>query len=239
MNETVKTNVQQTTPNYKPKITWKSILLFGISFLGLSVIIGFIAGIIQEITGKEVVDFLFTGNNVILMDAFMFLIVFILFKNIRSYILDACSFAPLKRVKTYGYLLLGIVILMASQYLFIEVLKVDDISVQPERFGIDEAKASVLQSFLLFLSLAIVTPIKEEFLYRGLIHRFLEERYHFLVGFFVSSIIFGLLHIGYPISATVMGMVFVGLYHLTKSLMVPIVLHMVWNLYAVILLLSA
>lgn len=238
----MKTNVEQTRPikaNTKPKITWKSLLLFIVSFFGLSIVFGLIAGIIQGITGKNVVDLLFTGNIALLIDAFMFLIVFGIFKNIRSFILEACSFQPFKKIKTYVYLLISIFILMVSQFVLIEVLKVDDISTQPERFGIGEAKASVYQSLILFFAIAIITPIKEEFLYRGLIHRFLEERYHFLVGLFVSSIVFGLLHIGYPFSAAIMGLVFVGLFRLTKSLTVPIVLHMVWNLYAVILLLIA
>lgn len=46
--------------------------------------------------------------------------------------------------------------------------------------------------------------------------------------------IFGLLHEGHAISATIMGIVFVLLYKLTRSLVVPIIFHMIWNMYAVL-----
>ncbi|MGP4040486.1 CPBP family glutamic-type intramembrane protease [Gracilibacillus sp. D59] len=45
--------------------------------------------------------------------------------------------------------------------------------------------------------------------------------------------IFGALHPGHILSATIMGMIFVVLYRLTKSLLVPMMLHIIWNLYAI------
>ena len=63
---------------------------------------------------------------------------------------------------------------------------------------------------------------------------FLSEKWGFWLGLILSSVIFGLLHPGYAISASIMGAVFVGLYRLTRSLIVPILLHIVWNAFAVV-----
>lgn len=151
--------------------------------------------------------------------------------------MEAMTFKPFKELKTYGYMLASLVVFVASQYILVGLLKVDDTSAQTQTLNVGGSNEGLVQTILFFLAVTVVTPIKEEIIYRGILHRFLADRYHFLVGFFVSSIIFGVFHIGYPISAIIMGMTFVGLYHLTRSLTVPIAIHIIWNLIASSLLL--
>lgn len=80
------------------------------------------------------------------------------------------------------------------------------------------------------LSVAIITPIKEEILYRGILYRFFEKKYSFLVGIIISSFIFGILHGGFPVTAMIMGIVFAMLYKKTQSIIPSIILHIIWNL---------
>ncbi|MEH7537842.1 YaaC family protein, partial [Bacillus toyonensis] len=87
-----------------------------------------------------------------------------------------------------------------------------------------------LQSIIYVLSVAIITPVKEEILFRGILYRFLEKKYNFLVGIIISSFIFGILHGGLLITATIMGIVFAMLYKKTQSIIPSIILHIVWNL---------
>ncbi|MGQ7052700.1 lysostaphin resistance A-like protein, partial [Bacillus cereus group sp. BceL245] len=87
-----------------------------------------------------------------------------------------------------------------------------------------------IQSIIYVLSIAIITPVKEEILFRGILYRFLEKKYNFLVSIIISSFIFGLLHGGLLITATIMGMVFAMLYKKTQSIIPSIILHIVWNL---------
>jgi uncharacterized protein len=221
----------------KVEITWKSLFLFFLCFLGFGIVLGLLVGIVQGVMGGNILDTLFMGYNGLLLDAAMFFVVLLFFKKIRGTVMAGVTFKPFKELKTYGYMLASLVVFIATQYILVGLLKVDDTSAQRQTLNVVGANEGLLQTFLFFLAVAVVTPIKEEIIYRGILHKFLADRYHFLVGFFVSSIIFGLFHIGYPISATIMGMTFVGLYYVTRSVTVPIAVHIIWNLLASSLLL--
>ncbi|MBE4907181.1 CPBP family intramembrane metalloprotease [Bacillus luteolus] len=216
----------------KVEITWKSLILFLLCYLGMGLAVGLVIGIIQGVLGGNMLDTLFTGYNGLLIDAAMFFVVLLFFKKIRVSVMAGMTFKPFKERKTYVYMIASLLVFFATQYILVGVLKVDDPSGQTQTLNVAGASEGLLQTFLFFLAVTLVTPIKEEIIYRGIIHKFLSDRYHFLVGFLVSSIIFGVAHIGYPISATIMGMTFVGLYYLTRSLTVPIVVHIIWNIIA-------
>lgn len=225
-------------PVKKPLVWWKFILFF-LTYLGVQtvILIGPIVYIvINEVINEEEgkLEAFLASPWIHFLDFFAFLITILIFKSSRHFLMGAFSFQPLKKLSTYLYLIGAFGFMMLTQYLIIDVFGWDDASGQIETFGFDQLTFDWWTITILILGMAILTPIKEEVLFRGVLHGFLSERWHFSLGLIISSVIFGMLHLGYPISATIMGITFVVLYKLTRSLVVPIILHAVWNAYAVV-----
>ena len=77
----------------------------------------------------------------------------------------------------------------------------------------------------------ILIPIVEEIIFRGLIFNRIKCQYNFLAGLLISSLLFGIYHgnIVQGIYATLLG-IFLGFaYHKTKSILIPIFIHMSGN----------
>lgn len=214
-------------------IGWPQFLLFFVYFLGLNVVLGFVLGIYDAFAEKNLVDLIFSGYNALLVDTLVFFIIVLSFRRVRKFVLQSFNFAPLRSLKTYIYLVLGFLTFAITQYLLIGVWGIDDASAQASDLGADTL-GNWFSYMLFYLAIVILTPIKEEILFRGLIHRFLEVRHHFWIGLIASSLIFGVLHFGFPISATIMGVILVALYKLTNSLIPSILLHVAWNLLGVL-----
>lgn len=83
------------------------------------------------------------------------------------------------------------------------------------------------------LASAVLAPCAEEILFRGVIFRRLLRHARPAPAAFYSSLLFGLLHLD-PFGATAFGMVMVVLYVQTRSLWVPILVHMLNNLITVV-----
>jgi membrane protease YdiL (CAAX protease family) len=228
------------TESIDNKIKWPSIIIFFSIFLGVTLVISTILSLIIAIyiaAGKDLM-FILEGYNMLILDGVIFFTVFFSYKRIRQFTLQAFDFSVLRLPKTYGLLAGSLVLFFLSQSIFITLLGIDDGSQQPSDLGIDKvfqaADQNWLKMILVFVSIAVLTPIKEEILYRGILHRFLEQRHHFWIGLLVSSLVFGLLHVGFPYSAITMGIIFVLLYRLTHSLIPPIILHIIWNSFAAV-----
>lgn len=225
-------------PERKQFVWWKFILFF-LTYIGVQsailigpIVFAFIQEVIYEEQGK--IDALLVSPWMLYLDFIAFLITIMIFKSTRHFLIGAFSFQSLKKVSTYLYLIGAFIFMMLTQYLIIEVLGWDDASGQIDTFGFDQLTFDWFTVSILIMGMAILTPIKEEIIFRGVLHGYLSDRWHFSLGLIISSVIFGVLHLGYPISATIMGITFVVLYKLTQSLVVPIILHVVWNAYAVI-----
>ena len=79
----------------------------------------------------------------------------------------------------------------------------------------------------------ILIPIVEEILFRGLIFNRIKCQYNFVAGLLISSLLFGIYHgnIVQGIYATLLG-IFLGFaYHKTKSILIPIFIHMGGNTF--------
>ncbi len=81
-------------------------------------------------------------------------------------------------------------------------------------------------SFL--ISGVVLAPLIEETIFRGLLFGRLTEKWGMIRGMIGSSLIFGLLHFD-PIGAFVFGMVACVLYVKTRTLLVPMILHSLYN----------
>jgi membrane protease YdiL (CAAX protease family) len=219
-------------------INWPQFLGFISLFIGAGIIAGLILGLffgIYEMFTDIDLLFIFEGHYSLIFDAFIFAVVFFSFRPVRQFTLQAFDFSVLRYAKTYILMGASLIVFFISQYLIIGLWKIDDASGQSSDLGFDQVinqgGNNGIEIWLLLLSIAVLTPIKEEMIYRGIIHRFLDQRYHFWVGLIVSSLIFGMLHLGTEVSAVFMGIILVLLYRLTRSLVPSILLHMVWNLF--------
>lgn len=92
---------------------------------------------------------------------------------------------------------------------------------------------------LLVLSVGVGAPIVEEIFYRGLVQPALIRSFGVPAGIAVASLIFGAVHMSlielFPLS--VVGLVFGILAHRTGRLAAPIIAHMTFNLYTLVVLL--
>ena len=72
------------------------------------------------------------------------------------------------------YLLIGFIIIALTQYVMLELFSFESAERQRDQLGSLGLQNS-LQSIIYVLSVAIITPIKEEILYRGILYRFLKR----------------------------------------------------------------
>lgn len=86
-----------------------------------------------------------------------------------------------------------------------------------------------------FISIVCVTPLFEEWLFRGIILNSFLQRYSFFKAIFLSAILFALLHGGLQIlTAAFLGILTGYIYYVTKSIWLGIVLHGINNFCAFI-----
>jgi uncharacterized protein len=90
--------------------------------------------------------------------------------------------------------------------------------------GDQNAAANILSFFMI----TIIAPVIEETLFRGLLLTSIAVRWDVKKAVFISSIIFGIFHFDI-IGSTIFGIVAAVLYLKTKSLFLPIILHITNN----------
>ncbi|MBJ8082522.1 CPBP family intramembrane metalloprotease [Bacillus cereus group sp. N14] len=210
-------------------ITYKNLVVTIASILGFSLLGGLFLALALGIFGEEVLRAHLEGYYLLLFDAAVVTIVLFAYKPVLHFIKNIWDVSVLKNGKTYLYLLIGFIIIELTQYVMLELFSFESAEQQRDQLGSLGLQNS-LQSIIYVLSVAIITPIKEEILYRGILYRFFEKKYSFLVGIIISSFIFGILHGGFPVTAMIMGIVFAMLYKKTQSIVPSIILHIVWNL---------
>ncbi|MDF2018293.1 MULTISPECIES: CPBP family intramembrane glutamic endopeptidase [unclassified Bacillus (in: firmicutes)] len=210
-------------------ITYKNLFVVIATILGFLLLGGLFLGLAFGIYGEEALRDNLEGYYFLLIDAAVVAIVLLAYKPVLHFIKYIWDVSVLKNGKTYLYLLIGFIVIALSQYLMLHVFSFESAAEQKKQLGSLGIQNSI-QSIIYVLSVAIITPVKEEILFRGILYRFLEKKYNFLVGIIISSFIFGILHGGLLITATIMGMVFAMLYKKTQSIIPSIILHIAWNL---------
>ncbi|MBR2588360.1 MAG: CPBP family intramembrane metalloprotease [Bacilli bacterium] len=229
MNETV-LNMNNKKRN-EANLTYKNLLAIILGIFGISFVGGMFFALAAGVYGEEATKQFSEGYYWLLIDAAAVMLVLFLYKPARNFIIDIWNISVLKTGKTYIYILFGLIIIALSQYILLGLLGIESAEQQQSQLGTATLQNSKIQSIIYILSVAIITPIKEEIIYRGILYRFLEKKYSFLVSMIISSVIFGLLHGGLPITAMIMGIVFAILYKKTNSIMPSIILHTFWNLF--------
>ncbi|MBE6155315.1 MAG: CPBP family intramembrane metalloprotease [Firmicutes bacterium] len=102
---------------------------------------------------------------------------------------------------------------------------------------------SVFESFLSFdnllmsvLVVAVLPAISEEILFRGVIFNSFQKKFGSVIAIICSALIFGIYHLNWlqSIFAFILGLMLAYTYIKTKSLVVPMILHFLNNLLAVL-----
>lgn len=115
---------------------------------------------------------------------------------------------------------------------------VPDIKVQEDLRKLFAAIPETLPNqILLFVAVALIAPLIEELLFRGLLQKSLSHKMPVWAAIAISALIFGAMHMDpYAMPPLVMmGAIFGVIYHLTGSLRVTILLHMINNAAALAL----
>jgi membrane protease YdiL (CAAX protease family) len=96
---------------------------------------------------------------------------------------------------------------------------------------------------LTFLGAGLLAPISEELYFRGLLHGwFKSRRFALWLRVLLSSVLFGLAHfdsLAVVLSSFVLGVVNALFYECSKSLWIPIAMHILTNSLAVVVLYAA
>src|SRR5699024_2543309 len=143
---------------------------------------------------------------------------------------------PMSIDKVIGWaapgLLLAWVGEFAASYFLCEVVGVDSSSDNSEIIIQIEN-----MSPLFIVSPAILGPILEEIIYRKILFGYLNDKFNVWIAAFVSSLIFGLVHMEMQtlIVYMVMGLVFAYIYWKTKRIIIPILVHVSINSFAVLI----
>lgn len=97
------------------------------------------------------------------------------------------------------------------------------------------AETTMLQYILIFGSIAIVAPVVEEIIFRGIMIERLGTKYSYKHAVIISSVIFGILHVS-PVGAFIFGVVLSLVYLKTGSLMIPVLIHIANNAIATLMM---
>lgn len=92
----------------------------------------------------------------------------------------------------------------------------------------------------LFLLAVILSPFAEEIIFRGFIYSGLRRHCGFVTAGIISAFIFGIFHLQGSLFIPIgfMGFVFAWLFERTRSILPPVIVHMLWNLIVFLNLIS-
>lgn len=224
MNKNENTQKNHLSHDVKEQvITWGELSIFFGFYIFILGSIVFILGVFFGSIGTEKFMRLFLS----VMDAINVLMCLLLFKRIKAFVFSNLNVKALLIPKHYFYVLIGFLSIFFFAW-------IDSTWINPEgnyQNYFSEADTLFLKIGIIIFT-GIIGPIKEELLFRGVLHGFLERKLTFFLGMLLSSLIFGLLHSEHIVWATCSGAVFSILMKLTCSLSIPVALHIIWNVFS-------
>ncbi|KMP25383.1 CAAX protease [Bacillus cereus] len=160
------------------------------------------------------------------------LILIYAYKPLRNLIVPTLNFTALKKVSTYIYIILFYGLHIVNDIFIINNIFPDAVKEQSSALDLEMLKQYKL---LLLIGGAILVPIFEELIVRGIILHFLQQRFPFWIAALGSSFLFGIGHIystGVMFSMFIMGLFMAILCKKTKSIIPAILLHIMNNMLA-------
>ncbi len=206
-------------------------------YIGANIIAGLLLGIYYgalygEAGSPEGFDAFFSRNtNILLIIASLIAlaIFWVVYKVRGKSLTKALNFSKMEVSTTIKSVLIGS---FFSLFLFALISLTNIYRLFPSHGEVMESIAPAEGNFLLiFLSVAIVVPLFEEGMHRGIIYNQLKKGLPLSLAIFSQAVIFGVFHLNWlqGIYAFLGGIVLALLYEYTKSLWAPILMHMGWN----------
>ncbi|AOY14224.1 CAAX protease [Bacillus sp. ABP14] len=132
----------------------------------------------------------------------------------------------------------AVIFLIVASIAVLVIMEKMGISFENSKTETVQNDKSIYSFCIAVIGAAIISPIYEEILYRGVFYTFFRNRYGMRGGMFISSIIFTVVHI--PTYNTLpvnflSGVVFAWLYEKTNSILSAMIAHALFNFIAVIL----
>ncbi|WP_369902338.1 lysostaphin resistance A-like protein [Bacillus manliponensis] len=230
-------NIIQEQP--RPMSWWNFVGSVLFAFFGTSIIAGIfiylpLAIYSEGVTGEKQLSFYesLAGIGAVTLQIILLLFFIYNHKALKQLLQPIFNLQALKKGSTYGYLLLFFVlnIILSSivlTYVFPEATTEQDNALNLEVLG--------QYKFLLIINIAILVPIFEELIFRGMILRFFQTRFPFWIAAVGSSFIFGIAHtysVGVMAVTFILGMLMAILCKKTNSIVPAILLHMMNNMLA-------
>ena len=141
---------------------------------------------------------------------------------------------------------LGLATIVASLTVVSVLVGLSGNDAAPEQLLTGDIIESPLQVLLAVLIAVVLAPLAEELVFRGLLHRNLRRRMRVVPATLISSVLFALVHVDVVLSQpialvglTLAGAVMAIAYERTGSLVVPIVIHAVYNATTLVALVVA
>lgn len=147
---------------------------------------------------------------------------------------EICNFKKVKFHYLIIALILGFTLNSINEYLLLQLLKFDIFKDALTKFMFMSEMITSTNTIIAILGVGIVGPIIEEVIFRGLIFKELEKMMPISLVIVVQGILFGIYHLNLVqfIYTTLIGILLGVAYILTKSLWVPIFIHIVNNISA-------
>lgn len=131
---------------------------------------------------------------------------------------------------------LGVASIIASLTVVRVLVGITGSDAAPEQLLTGDIIDSPVKMLLAVLIAVVLAPLAEELIFRGLLHRNLRRRMSVVPATIISSVLFALVHVDVVLSQpialiglTLAGAVMAIAYERTGSLVVPVVIHAVYN----------
>ncbi|MEC4881721.1 MAG: CPBP family intramembrane glutamic endopeptidase [Scytonema sp. PMC 1070.18] len=228
----------QNIDNPFTKLKFRYLLL---RFILLSLLIGFLLGIVQASRSLELnqQDLVLT----IYILQFVLLCLWSLkdFQRLRVKLEYVVGAFPKKQnwLQLMGLVLVTIMFSLSASLILFYLLSLvapsfveqllHDVANSP---SVDRSN-SFYSNLLATFAIVVVAPITEEFIFRGVILQRWATKWGIHAGLLSSSLLFGCLHLNNPIGLSLVGIILGVFYIKTRSIIVPVAFHALNNIFAV------
>ncbi len=154
--------------------------------------------------------------------------------------LDTARSFPVGSLFPLGYLwfLIGFILFLPSHLTWLNLIEKWGLKGSPQVTLVESSTTTdPLTLILITITVVVLAPLWEELFFRGLIFRFLLHRMNFWLAAALSGLLFSLIHmqINGFVGFWVLGIVFALAYRITGTIWIPVIIHAIHNLNALII----
>ncbi|MDP4164339.1 MAG: type II CAAX endopeptidase family protein [Bacillota bacterium] len=226
---------KEQLPTKLPIFKWRHFFLLLLLYVGMMFAVIIPLVVYDLIKGSHYSDLIINGPfQALILDAGIVFLIILIMKPVRRNVFNKQTWnvSVFKERKTYAVIVSALLINYVFEFIIHGIFHMESVNKQLKYLNlVPHGNYGWITFIFIFLGIVIITPIKEEILFR-LIPNLLLRRYHVLLVIIVSTVLFAAGHTGVYFSAGFMGLLFMLSYLYTKSLTVSFVIHSLWNFYS-------